>query len=161
MVFNEFLSHISVEGWENDGVEIVLPERQLGKTLTFETTNPSILALHNSEYAERGPVISRSIEIDTELRQGDKMPFYFVIKANVGDAHAMGQKPITFLRQVIALVTHPELVQDPKFSEGVKKKALQILGDCRGESAGAYSDARGLQCIRVHVAEYIERRDGG
>ncbi|CAG7831539.1 unnamed protein product, partial [Allacma fusca] len=25
----------------------------------------------------------------------------------------------------------------------------------------AYSDARGLQCIRVHVAEYIERRDGG
>ncbi|CAG7828807.1 unnamed protein product, partial [Allacma fusca] len=25
----------------------------------------------------------------------------------------------------------------------------------------AYSDSRGLQCIRAHVAEYIERRDGG
>lgn len=32
--------------------------------------------------------------------QGVKKPFTEVIKANIGDAHAMGQKPITFLRQV-------------------------------------------------------------
>lgn len=32
--------------------------------------------------------------------QGIKKPFTEVIKANIGDAHAMGQKPITFLRQV-------------------------------------------------------------
>lgn len=32
--------------------------------------------------------------------QGDKQPFTEVIKANIGDAHAMGQQPITFLRQV-------------------------------------------------------------
>ncbi|CAG7667463.1 unnamed protein product, partial [Allacma fusca] len=50
----------------------------------------------------------------------------------------MGQKPMTFIRQVIALVTHPELLQDPKFPNDVKKKALEILGGCRGGSAGAY-----------------------
>ncbi|CAG7818724.1 unnamed protein product, partial [Allacma fusca] len=76
------------------------------------------------------------MEIEAELRKGVKMPFSSVIKANVGDAQAMGQKPMTFIRQVIALVTHPELLQDPKFPEDVKKKALQILGDCRGGSAG-------------------------
>ena len=32
--------------------------------------------------------------------QGAEKPFNKVIKANIGDAHAMGQKPITFLRQV-------------------------------------------------------------
>lgn len=32
--------------------------------------------------------------------QGASKPFTEVIKANIGDAHAMGQKPITFLRQV-------------------------------------------------------------
>lgn len=32
--------------------------------------------------------------------QGIKKPFTEVIKANIGDAHAMGQRPITFLRQV-------------------------------------------------------------
>lgn len=29
-----------------------------------------------------------------------KKPFAEVIKANIGDAHAMGQQPITFFRQV-------------------------------------------------------------
>lgn len=32
--------------------------------------------------------------------QGMKKPFAEVIKANIGDAHAMGQQPITFFRQV-------------------------------------------------------------
>lgn len=32
--------------------------------------------------------------------QGVKQPFGEVIKANIGDAHAMGQQPITFVRQV-------------------------------------------------------------
>lgn len=33
-------------------------------------------------------------------QQGLKKPFSEVIKANIGDAHAMGQQPITFVRQV-------------------------------------------------------------
>lgn len=32
--------------------------------------------------------------------KGVTKPFSEVIKANIGDAHAMGQQPITFLRQV-------------------------------------------------------------
>jgi cyclopropane fatty-acyl-phospholipid synthase-like methyltransferase len=36
-----------------------------------------------------------------------KKPFDSVIKANIGDAHAMGNPSVTFIRQVLALVTHP------------------------------------------------------
>lgn len=34
------------------------------------------------------------------LWQGIKKPFKEVVKANIGDCHAVGQKPITFIRQV-------------------------------------------------------------
>ena len=32
--------------------------------------------------------------------QGTSLPFEQVIRANIGDAQAMGQKPITFVREV-------------------------------------------------------------
>ena len=34
------------------------------------------------------------------IHQGVVKPFSSVIKANIGDAHAMGNQPITFIRQV-------------------------------------------------------------
>ena len=37
------------------------------------------------------------------ILQGVEKPFSSVIKANIGDAHAMGNKPITFIRQVMAM----------------------------------------------------------
>ena len=33
--------------------------------------------------------------------QGKKKPFSQVIRANIGDCHATGQQPVTFIRQVI------------------------------------------------------------
>jgi hypothetical protein len=39
--------------------------------------------------------------VNQELEAGVKKPFANVIKANIGDAHAMGNKPITFIRQVM------------------------------------------------------------
>ena len=36
-----------------------------------------------------------------------------------------------------------------------------ILKGCGGQSAGAYSQSTGIDVIRKHVAEYIQRRDGG
>lgn len=46
--------------------------------------------------------------------QGVKKPFAEVIKANIGDAHAMGQQPITFFRQVCSEVLPPKV--SPKYS---------------------------------------------
>ncbi|KAG8284860.1 glycerol-3-phosphate O-acyltransferase 2, partial [Homalodisca vitripennis] len=66
--------------------------------------------------------------------KGAKKPFNEVIKANIGDCHAMGQVPITFIRQVLALVSLPELFNDSRFPEDVKKRARDILAGCRGGS---------------------------
>lgn len=83
-----------------------------------------------------------------------------MIKANIGDAHAMGQRPITFLRQVLALTVAPELLDDPRYPEDAKSRAREVLGGCKGSSVGSYSESSGIEIIRRHVAEYIERRDG-
>lgn len=128
------------------------------KVLTLETMNPCVRRL---EYAVRGPIVLRAQELEQELHQGVKKPFTEVIHANVGNAHAMGQRPITFLRQVLALCVHPELLNSPDFPEDTKKRARCILQACKGHSLGAYSVSSGIGVIREDVARYIERRDGG
>ena len=73
----------------------------------------------------------------------------------------MGNKPITFIRQVLAIVTHPPLLESPDFPDDAKSRARDILNGCKGGSVGSYSDSPGLEIIRRHVAEYIKERDGG
>jgi len=128
------------------------------KVLTMDTLNPNIKLM---EYAVRGPIVARASEIERELQQGVKKPFQEVIKANIGDAHAMGQKPITFLRQVVALCTFPDLLETSNFPEDAKSRARAILDGCKGHSIGAYSDSMGVEIIRKHIATYIQERDGG
>ncbi|KAM3958558.1 alanine aminotransferase 1 [Aphomia sociella] len=127
------------------------------KSLTIENINPNILKL---EYAVRGPLVIRAAEIEKELQKGAQKPFKTVIKANIGDAHAMGQKPITFIRQVIACVTMPDLIEKAGYPEDVKERARDILKACGGQSVGSYTMSHGIELIRRHAAEYIERRDG-
>ncbi|XP_061110565.1 alanine aminotransferase 2-like isoform X1 [Conger conger] len=129
-----------------------------GKVLTMDTINPSVKKV---EYAVRGPIVQRALQIEKELKEGAKKPFTEVIKANIGDAHAMGQRPITFFRQVLALCSYPALLDDPSFPEDAKSRARRILQFCGGGSIGAYSASQGIDCVRQDVARYIELRDGG
>ncbi|RZF44462.1 hypothetical protein LSTR_LSTR002235 [Laodelphax striatellus] len=126
------------------------------KCLTIGNMNSNVKVM---EYAVRGPLVTRASEIEKELEKGVKKPFNEVIKANIGDCHAMGQVPITFIRQVLALVSLPELFDDPRFPSDVKSRAKTILAGCRGQSVGSYTDSAGIEIIRKHVAEYIQRRD--
>lgn len=56
------------------------------------------------------------------MRQGKE-----VIFTSVGNPHQLGQVPLTFLRQVMALVAAPFLMEDPKtasaFPEDAKARA--------------------------------------
>lgn len=129
-----------------------------GNILTMETLNPNIKAM---EYAVRGPIVIRAGEIEKELERGVKKPFKQVIRANIGDCHACGQRPITFLRQVVALCTYPALFNSPEFPEDAKNRAKRMLDGCRGHSIGSYSDSVGIEVIRKDIADYITKRDGG
>uniref|UniRef100_A0A6Q2WZV9 alanine transaminase n=1 Tax=Esox lucius TaxID=8010 RepID=A0A6Q2WZV9_ESOLU len=128
------------------------------KVLNMNTMNPNVKRV---EYAVRGPIVQRAVQIEKELKEGVKKPFSEVIKANIGDAHAMGQKPITFFRQVVALCAYPDLLEDNKFPDDAKNRARRILQSCGGGSLGAYSASTGIEVIRQDVARYIEKRDGG
>ncbi|XP_063912075.1 alanine aminotransferase 1-like isoform X1 [Zophobas morio] len=130
----------------------------VNRTLTMKNINPQIPVI---EYAVRGAVLIRATEIEKELQNGVKKPFTEVIRANLGDCHAMGQIPITFIRQVLALVTYPKLFNEAQFPSDAKERAKQLLDACRGSSVGSYTDSPGIELIRKHVAEYIQKRDGG
>uniref|UniRef100_A0A3Q0SS90 alanine transaminase n=1 Tax=Amphilophus citrinellus TaxID=61819 RepID=A0A3Q0SS90_AMPCI len=128
------------------------------KVLTIDTMNPTVKKV---EYAVRGPIVQRAVELERELSEGMKKPFAEVIRANIGDAHAMGQQPITFFRQVLALCSYPELLSDSTFPEDTKSRACRILQSCGGNSMGSYSASQGIDSVRQDVASYIVRRDGG
>lgn len=127
------------------------------RTVTLDNVNPHLITM---EYAVRGPIVIRAGEIEKELKEGKKYNFTEVIRANIGDCHAMGQVPLTFFRQVIAACTMPELMKKDLFPADVKSRAQQILDYCGGKSVGAYSDSTGVEIIRRHVADYISQRDG-
>ncbi|CAH0761449.1 unnamed protein product [Diatraea saccharalis] len=150
-VASEFGGVLSVS-LERNGVRTMA-----SKVLNLDNLNPNVIKL---QYAVRGPLVIRAAEIEKELQKGAQKPFKKVIRANIGDAHAMGQTPITFIRQVLACVTLPDLIKTGNYPEDVKKRATEILNSMGGKSAGAYTMSHGIEYIRRQVAEYIERRDG-
>lgn len=132
----------------------------VGRDSKVLTEDNVFVNLRKMEYAVRGPLLLRALEIEKELQKGVKKPFKEVIKANVGDAHAMGQQPITFLRQVLTLTVSPNLLDDPTYPEDAKDRAREVLQGCKGGSVGSYSESAGIELIRKHVANYIQERDG-
>uniref|UniRef100_A0A1B0FKH6 alanine transaminase n=1 Tax=Glossina morsitans morsitans TaxID=37546 RepID=A0A1B0FKH6_GLOMM len=126
------------------------------KFLQLNNINPNFVEM---EYAVRGPLVVRAGEIEKELKHGANKPFDYVIRANIGDCQAMGQKPNTFLRQLLNLTFCPELLDCTEYPDDVKDRAEEILEACQGGSAGSYTDSAGLEVVRRQVANYIERRD--
>jgi len=126
--------------------------------LSTENMNPAIKEV---QYAVRGPIVARAVEIEQDILKNGSANYNFeqVVKCNIGDAHAMGQAPITFIRQVIAGIVAPEVI--PHLPESVQKKCHELLAGCGGKSAGAYSASAGIEMIRKNIASYIEKRDGG
>ncbi|CAH2039109.1 unnamed protein product, partial [Iphiclides podalirius] len=129
---------------------------KLEKCLTVKNINRNLLDVN---YAVRGPLLERALQIERELEKGVPKPFERVVRANIGDCHALGQKPITFIRQVLALVACPELMSSPDIPEDVKRRVREILDDCTNRSVGSYSPSAGLRVVREAVASYLTSRD--
>lgn len=132
----------------------------------------------NAQYAVRGELAIKSEEYRAQLRKQNQargpptppedsssLPFDKVISANIGNPQQLDQKPITFFRQVLALLENPKLLDHPDVLEStfgypkdVLERARWLLSEIG--SVGAYSQSAGAPAIRESVARYIEERDG-
>jgi aspartate/methionine/tyrosine aminotransferase len=121
------------------------------------------------EYAVRGEVVIAADKIQAELKQGTSTtyPFDHIIYTNVGNPHSVGQKPLTWPRQVLALVDLPNAngVDHPLASQIFPADAIQRAREIKkglgGMGTGAYSHSQGARCFRDDVVAFIQDRDGG
>jgi alanine transaminase len=112
-----------------------------------------------ASYAVRGKIVIRSAQLAEKLKKPDHgLPFKKVIACNIGNPHALNQKPITFMRDVLSLVLNPSLKEKIPFPADVVKRSEKYLADIPG--LGAYSESQGLAQVRADVAEFLHRRDG-
>jgi aspartate/methionine/tyrosine aminotransferase len=110
-------------------------------------------AVIETEYAVRGPIVARAAELE---RQGRK-----IIYCNIGNPQALEQKPLTYVRQMIAVCEYPELMKSAPgaFPADVLERARALLSGSK-HGLGAYSESKGLRFVREAVAAFIRERDG-
>ena len=129
--------------------------------ITIDTINP---AVKDMQYAVRGAIVSKAGEIAAALKEDpSKYPFDKIVMCNIGNPQSLGQKPITFYRQVLALCDFPDMLDSKEaetlFPADVRKRARDILDNTKG-GTGAYSESKGVAFLREMVAAGIEKRDG-
>ncbi|EEB08970.1 alanine aminotransferase [Schizosaccharomyces japonicus yFS275] len=126
-----------------------------------EQLNQNVFA---AQYAVRGPLAVRAEELRAQLKEKpDSLPFTEIINANIGNPHQMGQIPLTFIRQVLALCQYPALIENAEitqklFPSDAIARAKELLEETGG--IGAYSSSQGVPLVRRDVARFIEERDG-
>ena len=114
------------------------------------------------EYAVRGPIPQRA----AKLKQQGKR----IISCNIGNPQALGQKPITFYREVLSLLENPNIINREKYLsqnpiskfENISNHAINVseqLLATMETGLGAYTDSKGQYFIRESVAKFIDKRD--
>ena len=146
--------------------------------LTRDTLNPNLLT---AQYAVRGEMVLRANAHQATLassrvvgtggsgnmpvKSSSSLPFSKLTFCNIGNPQELGQRPITFFRQVTSLLSYPELIDHPAapqlFPADALERARSYMRMTGGSGLGAYTHSQGLEGVRKEVAGFISRRDGG
>lgn len=78
--------------------------------LSRDNINPNV---REAQYAVRGEIVARAKELENDLKSGKKLPFDQLIYCNIGNPQQLGQQPITFFRQVLAICDYPQVRHAP------------------------------------------------
>lgn len=115
--------------------------------------NPNVIEM---EYAVRGPIPMRAAEL---RQQGMR-----TIPCNIGNPQALGQRPLSYYRQVLSLLEDPSRVERERGEAGPISDYVLDLGQRMlaqlEVGVGAYTDSKGPAFIRQAVARFIDARDG-
>lgn len=129
-------------------------------TLDINNINQNLV---KSENAIQGELSLIGEQMQKEIDEGKRQDFDQIVFSNIGNPQAVGQKPITFFRQVLSLLEHPELLNDANieslYPQDVIERAKEYLEKSK-YGVGAYTNAQGFEFILQDVAEFIEKRDG-
>lgn len=133
-------------------------------TPTVDVTNVNPNA-REAKYAVRGEIVAKAYEYAADIAsgKGSNLPFDRVVYCNIGNPQQLGQKPVSFFRQVLALCDYPDVLDNPKVEElypaDAVARARRYLAAIPG-GVGAYSQSKGVALLRQEVAAAIEKRDG-
>jgi len=135
---------------------------RLSSTLTTSGINPLVL---KAQYAVRGELVLRAATIKAEMASGaGTFPFSKLLECNIGNPQAVGQTPVNYNREVLALMVNPTLLDDPRtvelFAPDAVERAKEYLAAIPS-GLGAYSESQGFAIVRDQIAEFITNRDGG
>ncbi|KAJ8448300.1 hypothetical protein Cgig2_025224 [Carnegiea gigantea] len=130
--------------------------------VTLTNINPKVL---ECQYAVRGEIVTQAERLQEQLKRNpESLPFDEILYCNIGNPQSLGQQPITFFREVLALCDHPNLLDKSEtgklFSGDSIQRASQILSQIPGRATGAYSHSQGIKGLRETIAAGIEARDG-
>lgn len=114
------------------------------------------------EYAVRGPIPQRAAILKQQGKQ--------IIPCNIGNPQALGQKPITFYREVLSLLENPNLIIREKYIANnhigdfynISNYAVEIseyLLNNMETGLGGYTESKGYYFIRESTANFIDKRD--
>jgi alanine transaminase len=130
--------------------------------LNIDNISPNVV---KAKYAVRGELALKSEEYRAKLRagQGQDLPFDQIISSNIGNPQQLGQKPITFYRQVLSLLENPSLLDHEDillnslgYKSDVLERARWLLKQVG--SVGAYSASAGNPAIKESIAKFLESK---
>src|ERR1035437_2667445 len=106
-----------------------------------------------TEYAVRGPIVERAQELEKQGRE--------IIYCNIGNPQSLGQKPITWLRQLLALCEYPALMEmaGGVFPADAIDTARAILNGIRHGTASDYHLDAGIeprQYLRLRQYDHLD-----
>ncbi|KAE8700733.1 Alanine aminotransferase 2 [Hibiscus syriacus] len=130
--------------------------------VSLNTINPKVI---ECEYAVRGEIVTLAQKLQEDIKsKPDAHPFEEILYCNIGNPQSLGQQPITFFREVLALCDHPAILDKSEtqglFSADSVERAWRILDQIPGRATGAYSHSQGIKGLRDIIAVGIEARDG-
>lgn len=114
-------------------------------------------SLRRMQYAVRGEVVMKADQLAAQGKD--------ILYTNIGNPHQVGQSPITYYRQILALcdlpaecgIDHPSVYE--LFPRDVVDRAREYREIIGPSGTGAYTHSQGVLEFRKHIAEYIQNRD--
>eukprot|EP00386_Alphamonas_edax_P007866 GDKI01026036.1.p1 GENE.GDKI01026036.1~~GDKI01026036.1.p1 ORF type:complete len:583 (+),score=156.18 GDKI01026036.1:92-1840(+) len=114
-----------------------------------------------TQYAVRGVLTTMAWHLRQQLKEKPgSLPFDRVVAANIGNPQALGQRALTFNRQVLSCLCYPPLTDMAPngYPRDVIDKAKRYLKSF--PHIGAYSHSKGVEVFREDCVRFFEKRDG-